>query len=104
MFLELTATLLAIAPSPAPQDPPTEPEARLEALVERFKDAQRAFYERVRAAGSDEERTSLFEENPSEAFVSQFRALAEDVEGTEHRARRLAGTVRGGQPPHSFPT
>jgi hypothetical protein len=80
MLLELTATLLTLLPSPSPQDPPIEPSARLEALVERFKDAQRAFYDRLRAAPNDDEQ------NPGPAFLKEFRALAEGVKGTEAAA------------------
>ncbi|HVS11213.1 MAG TPA: hypothetical protein VMS76_15190 [Planctomycetota bacterium] len=86
MLLELTATLLALSPGPAPQDPPIEPAARLEALVERFKDAQQAFFKRLRAAEDDEQRTAIFEENPGPEFLKEFRALAEEVEGTEPAA------------------
>ena len=88
--LALAALPGAAASTPRPAQAPAgqderaapDPQSRVDALVERYEQAQRAFYERLDQAGSEEEQMRLYEEeNPLGGFVDEFKALASELDG-----------------------
>ncbi|HVS11214.1 MAG TPA: redoxin domain-containing protein [Planctomycetota bacterium] len=102
-WLAVTVPLILAAASPAqegdpaaPQEQPT-PEARLEALVERLNAARQEFYAAYDKAQTDAEKDAVFAQEPSAAFVPEFKALAESIAGTEPAAQAWIWVVRLGQ-------
>jgi hypothetical protein len=90
----LAVALLALAPvaaahpaAPA-QEQTQDQAARLDALIERWDQAEKAFYEKYRAAETNEERRALMDQRPKPAdYLPEAVEIAEQAAGTEVAAR-----------------
>jgi thiol-disulfide isomerase/thioredoxin len=73
---------LCAGPARAAQEPPT-PTARLDALVQEYRQAELAYIERIRAAETDDERARAYAGRPGPVFAPRFQSLAGEFEGTQ---------------------
>ena len=99
--LWLAAGLLA---GPSPQDAPKQapasaqqtPEARIEALKQRFGEEQQRWYEELRAAqGDPEARAKVLERQPDgAAYAREYRAIALEAAGTPAAAKAWMEALR----------
>jgi hypothetical protein len=74
-------------PAPAPQEQAATPDEKLDGIVERMQAQREAASEEYQAATTDEERDAALRKWQGREFLAEFRALAEEVRGTDAAAR-----------------
>ncbi len=70
------------------------PDEKLQAIVARYQAQQQEVYEAYEKATSDEERSKILEGLPGPEFAPEFRALAEEVKGTDAAAHAWIWVLR----------
>jgi hypothetical protein len=79
----------------ASSDPKAKtPDERLAEIVERYQADQQEIYQAYSQATTDEERQAILADLPGPEYVPEFRALAEEVQGTEAAARAWIWVLR----------
>ena len=70
------------------------PDKKLAALIERYNKQQNDVSEAYQKAATDEERRKALAGLPGKEYVSEFRAVAEEAEGTDTAARAWLWVLR----------
>ncbi len=79
---------------PAGAESVQTPDEKLAGLIERFNKEREEVFEAYQKAESEEERGKIIAKLPGKGYIPEFRAVAEEAEGTDTAARAWLWVLR----------